>query len=112
LKKFEPQDATSNLEFMQALMHIKMNPKDNPDILFTQISTLQNRFGVYSTEEQQLIANNSSALTRTHFQQNIKLLSLPNADNKRVLSRLTTWKIVWKITIAKYTALSLRRRSP
>jgi hypothetical protein len=62
LKKFKPQDATSNLEFTQALMRIKMNPKDNPAILFTQISTLQNRFGVYNTEEQQLLAIVRNAL--------------------------------------------------
>jgi hypothetical protein len=52
LKKFKPQDAISNLEFTQALMRIKMNRKDNPAVLFTQISTLQNSFGVYNTEEQ------------------------------------------------------------
>jgi hypothetical protein len=46
MKKFKPQDATSNLEFTQALMRIKMNPKETPATLFTQISTLQNRFGV------------------------------------------------------------------
>jgi hypothetical protein len=62
LKKFKPQDATSNLEFTQALMRIKMNPKDNPAVLFTQISTLQNRYGVYNTEEQQLIAIVANAL--------------------------------------------------
>jgi hypothetical protein len=61
-KKFKPQDATSNLEFTQALMRIKMNPKDNPPTLFTQISTLQNRFGVYNTEEQQLIDIVANAL--------------------------------------------------
>jgi hypothetical protein len=44
------------------LMRIKMNPKDNPAVLFTQISTLQNRFGVYNTEEQQLIAIVTNAL--------------------------------------------------
>jgi hypothetical protein len=43
-------------------MRIKMNPKDNPAVLFTQISTLQNRFGVYNTEEQQLIAIVANAL--------------------------------------------------
>jgi hypothetical protein len=56
MKKFKPQDATSNLEFTQALMRVKMSPKENPATLFTQISTLQNMFGVYDTDEQQLIA--------------------------------------------------------
>jgi hypothetical protein len=55
-KKFKPQDTKSNLEFIQALMRIKMNPKENPSRLFTQISTLQNRYGMYNTDEQHLIA--------------------------------------------------------
>jgi hypothetical protein len=62
MKKFKPQDATSNLEFTQALMRVKMSPKKNPATLFTQISTLQNRFGVYGTDEQQLIAIVANAL--------------------------------------------------
>jgi hypothetical protein len=61
-KKFKPQDATSNLEFTQALMRIKMQPKENPSTLFTQISALQNRYGVYNTDEQQLIAIVMNAL--------------------------------------------------
>jgi hypothetical protein len=61
-KKFKPQDATSNLEFTQALMRIKMQPKENPSTLFTQISALQNRYGVYNTDEQQLIAIVTNAL--------------------------------------------------
>jgi hypothetical protein len=51
LRKFKPQDATRALEFTQALMRIKMNPKENPSTLFTQISTSQNRYGVYNTDE-------------------------------------------------------------
>ena len=55
MKKFRPKDATSNLEFMRALMRIKMGARESPSVLFTQICTLQNRYGVYNRDEQQII---------------------------------------------------------
>jgi hypothetical protein len=47
-------------------MRVKMSPKENPATLFTQISRLQDRFGVYGTDEQQLIAIVANALPPEH----------------------------------------------
>jgi hypothetical protein len=41
---------------MRALMRIKMGARESPSVLFTQICTLQNRFGVYDNDEKQIIA--------------------------------------------------------
>jgi hypothetical protein len=53
---------TSKLELSQALMTIKMKSKESPATLFTQICTLQNRFGIYDTDEQHLLECFANAL--------------------------------------------------
>jgi hypothetical protein len=58
-------DDTSKLEFSQARMTIKMTSKESPATLFTQISTLQNRYGIYDTDEQ-LLACIANALPREY----------------------------------------------
>jgi hypothetical protein len=59
-------DDASKLEFSQALMTIKMTSKESPATLFTQISTLQNLYGIYDTKEQQLLACIANALPREY----------------------------------------------
>jgi hypothetical protein len=65
-KRYKAMDDTSKLELSQALMTIKMTPKESPATLFTQISTLQNRYGIYDTDEQQLLACVANALPREY----------------------------------------------
>jgi hypothetical protein len=48
-------DATSKLEFPQALMRLRLAPGEEPSVLFFQIADLSNRYGIYNHPEQQVI---------------------------------------------------------
>jgi hypothetical protein len=50
----------------QDMMMIKMGQTGSPSALFTQICTLQNRYGVYGTDEQQVLACIANALPREY----------------------------------------------
>jgi hypothetical protein len=62
LRKFKPEDATSGLEFIEELNKIRMSPNEDPSTLFTQVGMLQNRYGIYNTQPDHLIAVVISAL--------------------------------------------------
>jgi hypothetical protein len=84
-KRFKPMDDTSKLEMSQALMMIKMGPKESPSTLFTQICTLQNRYGVYDTDEQQILACIANALPREY---KAILAIIWNASKEEVRTRV------------------------
>jgi hypothetical protein len=56
LRRFRPRDATSELEFSQALMRLQLGQGEHPSTLFTQIADLSNRYGIHNHPEQQVIA--------------------------------------------------------
>jgi hypothetical protein len=54
LRRFRPRDATSELEFSQALMQLQLGQGEDSSTLFTQIAHLSNRYRIHNYPEQQV----------------------------------------------------------
>jgi transcription termination factor NusB len=62
LRRFLPRDATSELEFSQALVPLRLESGEEPSDLFSQIADLSKRYGIHNRPEQQVIAVIMNAL--------------------------------------------------
>jgi hypothetical protein len=51
-RAFRPRDNLSKIEMRVSMNSVTMNRKDSPEVLFSQLSSIQNRYGIQATEEE------------------------------------------------------------
>jgi hypothetical protein len=78
----------SELKFSEAIMQIQLHPGDNPTELFSQLTDIENRFGIHNYSEQHVIAAtmrfipaDCRAAVHTEMQKRSRLLTLGEMDD-------------------------------